>query len=137
MKKMIVVFVLALLADSYGQDSFSNCSAVFLNNQMIVEEYSASAKAKISKDAQGWISAGVVSLGDISKGEKKFEITDKIEFGVAIKDANTGTIILFSSKEYKKIEAVKVLAKCKKGDSIIIMTTDNRFALPYNEILVY
>jgi hypothetical protein len=137
MKKMIVVFVLALLADSYGQDSFSNCSAVFLNNQMIVEEYSASAKAKISKDAQGWISAGVVSLGDVSKGEKKFEITEKIEFGVAIKDANTGTIILFSSKEYKKIEAVKILAKCKKGDSIIIMTTDNKFALPHNEILVY
>jgi hypothetical protein len=39
MKKMIVVFVLALFVDSYGQESFSNCSAVFLNSQMIVEEY--------------------------------------------------------------------------------------------------
>ncbi len=104
---------------------------------MIVEEYSPTAKAKISKDTQGWISAGAVSLGDVSKGEKKFEITEKFEFGVAIKDANTGTIILFSPKAYKKIETEKVLAKCKKGDSIIIMTTDNTFALPHNEIVVY
>lgn len=137
MKKMIVVFMVAVISDSYGQDSFSSCSAVFLNDQMIVEEYSASSKAKISKDAQGWISAGAVSLGNVSKGEKKFEITEKIEFGVAIKDANSGTIILFSPKEFKKIEAEKVLAKCQKGDSIIIMTTDNTFSLPHNEIVVY
>lgn len=137
MKKMILVFMLAVISVSYGQDTFSSCSAVFLNDQMIVEEYSASAKAKISKDAQGWISAGAVSLGEVSKGEKKFEITEKIEFCVAIKDANSGTIILFSPKEFKKIEAEKVLAKCKKGDSIIIMTTDNTFALPHNEIVVY
>lgn len=134
---MIMVFMLGVLSNSYGQDTFSSCSAVFLNNQMIVEEYSATAKAKISKDTQGWISAGSVTLGEVSKGEKKFEITDKFEFGVAIKDANTGTIILFSPKAYKKIEAEKVLAKCKKGDSIIIMTTENTFALPHNDILVY
>jgi hypothetical protein len=137
MKKMIVVFMIALLAESYGQDTFSSCSAVFINDQMIVDEYSASAKAKISKDAVGWISAGAVNLGDVSKGEKKAEVTEKLEFGVAIKDANTGTIILFSTKTLKKIEAEKVLSKCKKGDSIIIMTTDNTFALPHNEILVY
>lgn len=104
---------------------------------MIVEEYSTTAKAKISKDAIGWISARAVTLGDLAKGEKKAEITQKIEFGVAIKDANTGTIVLFSPKEFKKIEAEKVLEKCKKGDTIIIMTTDNTYALPHNEILVY
>lgn len=129
--------MLAVISESYGQEAFSSCSVVFLNNQMIVEEYSSTAKARISKDEKGWISAGAVSLGDVSKGEKKFEIEEKIEFGIAIKDVNTRTIILFSPKVYKKIELEKVLAKCKKGDSIIIMTTDNRFALPHNEILVY
>jgi hypothetical protein len=76
-------------------------------------------------------------LGDVGKGEKTFDISEKFEFGVAIKDANTGTIMLFSPKQYKKVEAEKVLAKCRKGDSIIIMTTNNAFALPHNEILVY
>jgi hypothetical protein len=136
--KKLLIFILLLTGNVVlAQDRFSSCSAVFLNDHMIVEEYSANAKAKISKDATGWISAGAVTLGDVAKGEKKAEITQKIEFGVAIKDANTGTIVLFSPKEFKKIEAEKVLEKCKKGDTIIIMTTDNTYALPHNEILVY
>lgn len=137
MKKLLFLSFLFLGNIAFAQDLYSNCSAVFLNDQMVIEEYSTTAKAKISKDAQGWISAGAVNLGEVNKGEKKFEITEKFEFGVAIKDANTGTIILFSPKEYKKIEVEKVLAKCRKGDSIIIMTTDNTFSLPHNEILVY
>ncbi len=137
MKKLLLLSFLFIGNIVIAQDLYNSCSAAFLNDQMIVEEYSATAKAKISKEAKGWISAGTVNLGDVRKGEKKFEITDKFEFGVAIKDANTGTIMLFSLKAYKKIEAEKVLAKCKKGDSIIIMTTDNTFALPHNEILVY
>lgn len=137
MKKLLLLSFLFTGNIVIAQDLYNSCSAAFLNDQMIVEEYSTTAKAKISKEATGWISAGAVNLGDVSKGEKKFEITDKFEFGVAIKDANTGTIMLFSPKAYKKIEAEKVLAKCKKGDSIIIMTTNNTFALPHNEILVY
>lgn len=129
--------MLGICSNSFGQEKFSNCSAVFLNDQMVVEEYANTAQARISKDAAGWISAGSLNLGDVSKGEKKFEITDKFEFGIAIKDGKTGTIILFSPKQYKRVEAKKVLAKCKKGDAIIIMTTDNTFALPHNEILVY
>lgn len=136
--KKLLIFILLLTGNVVlAQDRFSSCSAVFLNDQMIVEEYSANAKAKISKDATGWFSAGAVTLGDVSKGEKKAEVTQKIEFSVAIKDANTGTIVLFSPKEFKKIEAEKVLEKCKVGDTIIIMTIDNTYALPHNEILVY
>lgn len=104
---------------------------------MIVEEYSDVAKCKISKDATGWISAGTVNLGDVSKGEKKAIITSKFEFGVAIKDGATGTLMMFSNKKYKRIEAGKVLAKCKKGDSIVILTTKDEFALPHNDLLVY
>ena len=137
MKKLLLLSFLFIGNIMIAQDLYNSCSAAFLNDQMIVEEYSATAKAKISKETTGWISAGAVSLGDVSKGEKAFEITEKLAFGVAIKDASTGTIMLFSPKEYKKIEAEKVLAKCRKGDSIIIMTIDNKFALPHNEILVY
>lgn len=137
MKKLLLLSFLFIGNIVIAQDLYNSCSAAFLNDQMIVEEYSATAKAKISKEATGWISAGTVNLGNASKGENKFEITEKLVFGVAIKDASTGTIMLFSPTEYKKIEAEKVLAKCRKGDSIIIMTTDNKFALPHNEILVY
>jgi hypothetical protein len=136
MKKLLLSFLL-LANFTFAQDNYSNCSAVFLNDQMVVEEYSDAAKAKISKEAKGWISAGTVNLGDVTKGEKKAEITGKFEFGLAIKDGNTGTITMFSAKTYKKIEVEKVLAKCQKGDSIIIMTLDDEYALPHNNLLVY
>ncbi|MCP9766385.1 hypothetical protein EGI22_00605 [Lacihabitans sp. LS3-19] len=128
-----VILVLFILAGKlvFAQDHFSNCSAVFLEDKMIVEEYSKNAKCKIAKDTKGWISAGTVSLGE------KAEITSKFAFGIAIKDAETGTITMFSPKIFKKIEAEKVLAKCKRGDSVIIMTTDDEYSLPHNELLVY
>ncbi len=137
MKKLLLLSFLFWSKIVFSQEQFSNCSAVFLNDQMVVESYSAQAKCKISKDAKGWISVGTVNLGDINWGEKRFEITSKIPFSVAIKDGNTGTITLFSSKIFKKIVVDKIMPKCKKGDSIIIMTTNDAYALPHNDLLVY
>jgi hypothetical protein len=137
MKRAIVLIFLILSKVAFSQEPYMNCSAVFLNDEMIVEEYTDVAKCKISKEAKGIISAGTVSLGDEKAGGKRFEITQKFEFGVAIKDGNTGTIIMYSQKKYTKIEAEKILAKCRKGDSILIMTTDDQYALPHNFLMVY
>ncbi len=121
----------------FAQEDFSNCSAVLLNDQMLVEQYSNTTKCKILKEAKGWLSAAAVSLGEVKGGKQGFEITEKIEFGVAIKDGKSGTIFLYSQKTGKKINIEQVLAKCTKGDSILIMTKDTQFALPHNELLVY
>jgi hypothetical protein len=43
---------------------------------------------------------------------------------------------MFSQIFFNKIEAEKILAKCKKGDSVIIITTDDKYSLPHNELLV-
>lgn len=134
--QIILTILLGFINFSFGQDKFSNCSAAFLNDKMIVEEYSNTAKAKISIEAKGWLSAGTVSLGDTQKGEVAMTITEKFNFGVAIKDGNSGTMMLYSASTFKKVEIEKVLAKCKKGDYIVILTTDDQYALPHNEILV-
>jgi hypothetical protein len=136
MKKLWVIAVLFYGQICFGQNNsndkkFNSCAAVFLNNVMIVDKYSTTGKCQISKEAIGEISAGEVSLGD------KVEITSKISFGVAIKNRNSGTILLFSSKTFKKIDVQQILSKCNKGDSILILTTDDKFALPHNEILVF
>ncbi len=121
----------------FAQEDFSNCSAVLLNDQMLVEQYSNTAKCKISKEAKGRLSAAAVSLGEIKGGKQGFEITEKIEFGVAIKDGKSGTIFIYSPRTVKKINVEKILEKCKIGDSILIMTKDAKFALPHNDLLVY
>ena len=75
MKKLILILFTGINFMACAQEKFSNCSAVFLNDQMIVEEDSDVAKDRIAKDSQELISAGNVSLGDVSKGEKKDERT--------------------------------------------------------------
>lgn len=117
---------------SFAQEPYANCSAVFLNNKMLVEEYSDTAKCKISIDAKGEMVAATVELH-----KDNSRLVEKFSFSVAVKDKDTGTMMLLTKEPIKKIEVEKVLAKCRKGDKIVVLTTENEFALPHNEILVY
>jgi hypothetical protein len=116
---------------SYSQDKFTNCSAAFLNGKMIVENYDDTTKAKIAITAKGELTAATAELG-----ENYAKIVDKFSFGVAIKDKNTGTIMLYSNKTYMKFNIEDALKLCKKGDWLVILTTKDEYALPHNEILV-
>lgn len=131
MKNLIIVLLILFYSKSFAQKQFSNCSAAFLDQKMIVEEYSAKAKANIATTAHGELSVGTVSLSS-----KTNKLTSNFPFSIAIKDKNTGTLMLFSREVYTKIDIKKVLAKCHKGDSIVILTLKDEYALPHNEILV-
>jgi hypothetical protein len=131
MKKIIVLIFILFCSKSFAQKAFTNCAAVFLDNKMIVGEYSVKAKANISLSAQGELSVGTVALS-----EKENKLVDNFAFSVAIKDKETGTLMLFSKENYAKINIQKILSRCHKGDSIVILTLNNEYSLPHNEILV-
>jgi hypothetical protein len=42
----------------------------------------------------------------------------------------------YSNKTYQEVDIKPLLAKCKPGDAIVLLTLDDRYALPHNEILV-
>lgn len=117
---------------SHGQDAFNSCSAAFLDKVLIVNEYSPEGTCVLPHDAKGTLTAGEAEL----LGGRKANITNYIEFMVAIRDKKTKTLMMFSSEVYKKLDIQKVMEKCKKGDSIVILTLNNAYALPHNEILV-
>ena len=125
----IVGCIMATL--SFAQQPFSNCAAAFLDQKMVVESYSLTAKCAILESTTGVLT---VCTADIS--ETATVAVDKIKFKIAIKDHRTGTLTMFSDQTYKNIAIQKVLAKCKKGDSIVLITLNNQYALPHNEILV-
>lgn len=131
MKKTMMFVLVLFCVKSFAQKTFTNCSAAFLNNKMIVSEYTDTAKCKILLNSKGELNVGTVELSG-----KNSKLVNKFEFGIAIKDKNTGTLVLFSKETYKKIDIQKVLAKCRKGDSIVLMTLNNEYALPHNEMLV-
>lgn len=117
---------------SLGQNDFTNCTAVLLNDKMVVNEYTPTGKCELGLDAKGVFTVQPVSLQDnnvtIPQGKRRFKI--------AIKDSNTKTLTSFSDQIYTEIEVGKVLSQCKKGDYIVFITLDRELALPHNEVLV-
>ncbi len=131
MKKLITA---AFLCFGVSTISFSQhvCSAAFLGNKMIVDQYSKTGyKNEISLKATGDLTVNTI---DLSPTENK--AVDRIPFKVAIKEKETQTITLFSKEDFMKVDVQKVLSQCKKGDQIVLLTLDKQYALPHNEILV-
>ncbi|MCU0471120.1 MAG: hypothetical protein MUF58_21280 [Arcicella sp.] len=117
---------------SIGQDNFNSCSAIFLNNRMLVNDYSPTGKCSVSITTKGDLSVSTVELSP-----KETKAILPILFQIAIRDKQTGTVTLVSKTQIKKIAIQKVLQKCKKGDHVLVLTTDKQYALPHNEILVF
>jgi hypothetical protein len=135
MYRTIFLFASALLfmlpANSFGQELFTNCSAAFLDNGIIVDEYSPSGICKLPAEANGLLTVCAAAYNN-----NRWISAEKLEFKLAIRDGNTGTLYSFSDERFTEIDVQKVLAKCRKGDSIVVMTVDNKYALPHNAILV-
>ena len=131
-KSIIIIFLIVLWSDfGFGQKNFNSCSAAFLNNKMLVNEYSPAGKCSVSITEKGHLTVSTVELS-----ANKSKAVDSIIFQVAIRNKETGTVMLFSNEKIRKIEIQKVLEKCKKGDHILVITLNDKYALPHNEILV-
>ena len=98
---------------------------------MVVNEYSPKGTCQLPATAMGDLSVQTV---DLSPTQSK--PVDKIDFKVAIRDKATGTLLMYSGDTFRQVPVQQVLAKCKKGDHIVLLTMDNKYALPHNEILV-
>lgn len=134
MRKLTLPFIGFLMlcsGISFGQKAFSHCSAAFLNNKMVVSEYSTKGKSVIGSNASGTLTVCTAELSATSA-----KAVEKIDFKIAIRDKETQTLVMFSDKAFNQVSIKDVLKKCAKGDHIVLMTTDNQYALPYNEILV-
>lgn len=113
-----------------GPQPFSTCAAVFLNDKMLVDNYSPKGKCSVSPDAKGsiFLSAVELSINDLTKPLKS------IEFRVAIVNNQTNTIWQFADETFTEIKLEKIIKKCQVGDAIIFMTVDQQYSLPHNKI---
>lgn len=121
----------ALTTFTRAQGSFNSCSAAFVGSKMVVNEYSTKGQCRLLATAKGELSVQTV---DLSPTESK--AIDKIDFKVAIRDKNTKTLRLYSNETFRQVDVQNVLTKCRKGDHIVLLTVDDRYALPHNEIVV-
>ncbi len=125
------VTTLFLSIQGIAQNKFNDCSAIFLNKKMVVDDYSPKGKCLLQAKAKGQLTVCTAVFED-----NKWHAVDKIPFRIAIRDGNTKTLLSYSDKTYKDIDINTVLSKCQKGDYILISVIENKYALPHNEILV-
>lgn len=132
MKKSLIVALCSLSTLGFAQQQpFSNCSAAFLGSRMIVNLYQPTGQCCLSPTAKGELTVKTVALTPT-----KTKPLNKIPFTVAIRDKATNTLHMYSRKPACQVPVERVLASCKKGDNIVLLTMSNRYALPHNEILV-
>ncbi len=120
-----------LISQGYGQSLFSNCTAAFLNNKMVVDNYSPDGKCILDHKSTGELT---VCTANLSPTESI--AVDKIKFKVAIRDQNTKTITMYSDETFKQVSIQKIMTKARIGDHLVLITMDNEYALPHNEILI-
>ena len=108
---------------------YNDCAAILYKGDMLVDEYSPRGVCKLESGMKGMISVATVELTD--KGG-----TPKINVGfmVAIENERTKTKYMYSNQVYQEIDLEDILKKCEAGDKIIIMTTDQKYALTHNVI---
>ena len=128
---LLLVVSCCLTTASLAQRPFTNCAAAFMDKKMIADSYSPKGKCRLSSRA-----TGVLTVQTVNLSPNHAEAVDKIDFRVAIRDKATGTLHLFSGETYRQVPVQTVLATCKKGDHIVLLTIDKQYALPHNEVLV-
>jgi hypothetical protein len=128
MKNLILVLTFLIAFNTFGQKTHNECVAVFLGENMIVDEYSPRGISKISLKAKGVLSVNLVELGDKTVKGKE------VDFLLAIKDKETETLTLLITKSIKNISISKAIEKAKIGDQLVILLTDDKFALPHHSI---
>ena len=96
----------AFATSALAQGTFNSCSAAFVGDKMVVDEYSAKGQCRLLATAEGELSVQTV---DLSPTESK--AVDKIDFKVAIRDKATGTLVLYSGETFRQVPVQQVLAK--------------------------
>ncbi len=124
-------FYLSLTATGFTQEAFTSCTAAFLDNKIVVDEYTPNGKCVLPSTSNGTLTVCTADLSPTQSIPVK-----QIKFMVALRDQNTKTLTMFSNETYKHIDIQKVLKRCKTGDHIVLITMDDAYSFPHNEILV-
>lgn len=108
---------------------YNDCAAIFKNDKMLVDDFSPRGKCKMEIGTDDKLTVATVALND--EGARK---TKDLEFHVAIKNERTSTYFLVTKEPVMSIDWPTIYKQCEEGDKVIILTTDNKYALPHAEI---
>ncbi|MCB0665264.1 MAG: hypothetical protein KDC80_05545 [Saprospiraceae bacterium] len=116
----------------FCQKTSSSCVAVFLDDHLVVDEYSEYGQCIIDYNVTGSFTVQTVILSS-----EQCQPTGQIKFRLAIRRGASNTLVSFSDNTFEEVPVEDVLSKCHAGDSILVMLVDEGYTLPHNEIIVH
>ncbi len=90
-------FLSFVINPSFAQNKFTNCAAAFLNDKMIVTEYSTKGKSVVAENATGKLTVCTAEIGI-----NEMKAIEKVSFRVAIRDEKSKTLVMFLRKNLNK-----------------------------------
>ena len=110
-------------------ENYKECAAIIFDGNLLVDKYTPEGKCELKPRKEGTIAVSTVDLSNLRGTPGK-----RIGFRVAIKNGRTKTMWMYSEKTLYSIEMKDIIKKCEPGDNIVIMTVDQQYSLPHNEI---
>lgn len=127
------LFLLTCMASfqAFSQERFTQCAAAFLDDKMIVDTYSPTGKCTVSLAATGILRVYTVDLSS-----EKSTPLKSFPFRLAIRHQPANTLMMYSDAVYQQVDIASILKNCQPGDTLLLLTTSDQYALPHHEITV-
>ena len=79
---------------------------------------------------------GELTVQTVNLSPTESKALTAIPFKVAIRDGRTHTLTMYAQTDFLKLAIQDVLKRCRKGDSLVLLTLQDQYSLPHNEILI-
>ena len=113
------------------EEPFSEYSAILLDGSPLFDKNNPNRPLQLSPEATGTLSFFTLNSSVYWQIPKQ-----SIGFKLAIKDAKTNTLWMYSEKPLYEVDLSDLLLKCEEGDRLIFMTVDQKYRLPQNEVML-
>lgn len=112
-----------------GTRPFGSYAAVFFDGKRVKGDYNGKEEIIITSASRGTFTVATVKLaGDTVTP------AEPVPFRVAVKAKWAHTLYMFSTEVMYEADLEELLKECRPGDSILFLTADKNYSIPYYEI---
>ena len=117
-------------SSAHGCGTYIQSAGIYLDDKPLFDGLNASGNRLLDLEEKGYI-----SVNTIRKVFDKIVTDAKVEFVIAVQDERTGTQRIVDLNVHEKISIQELRKYINPGDNIIIMTTDQKIALPNHKLI--
>lgn len=114
----------SVMEDKLGAEPPANIAVELIyEGEPLFDDTQPRSNSMLMRGMDGTLSIRITSAID------RLMVYDDIYFQVAIQDAHTSTLRMYSTDAYNTVQVEDVLHQCNEGDRVIIILLDRKYTL--------